>query len=122
VVDDAGKAASGINVLLFHEDQLVASGLSDANGEFAIANLGGGNYQIAAGERLVLLRCWAPRTAPPTAARSTLIQVSDIERGQVHPAACCLANPWVIAGIAAAAIAIPIALKNNRDDRPEGSG
>jgi hypothetical protein len=33
-----------------------------------------------------------------------------------------MANPWVIAGIAVAAIAIPAALKNNRDDRPAGSG
>ena len=122
VVDNAGHPAFGVHLLLFQGQRLVASGQSDENGQFAIANVRGGSYQIAAGERLVLLRCWAPHTAPPTSVRSTLIQIADVERGQVHPAACVMANPWVIAGIAVAAIAIPAALKNNRDDRPAGSG
>ncbi|MEM7312504.1 MAG: hypothetical protein AAF497_05070 [Planctomycetota bacterium] len=122
VVDNAGQRAADIHVLLFHHQKLVATGQSNKEGEFAIANLRGGFYQIAAGERVVSVRCWTADSAPPKAVASTLIQISDIQRGQVHPATCALANPWVIAGFAAAAIIVPVSLKVNRDDRPLGSG
>ena len=121
VVDSAGQASEEVNVLLFHQQQLVASGISGERGEFAIANVRGGFYQIAAGDQVRSLRCWAFNTAPPTAKHTALLQIDDVQRGQIHPASCALANPWVIAGIAAAAIAIPITLKSHRDDRSDGS-
>ena len=122
VVDNAGQRATNIHVLLFHHQRLVAEGQSNEDGEFAIANLRGGFYQVAAGERVVSVRCWTPDSAPPKAVASTLIQISDVARGQVHPATCALANPWIIAGFAAAAIIVPVSIKANRDDRPLGSG
>ncbi len=121
VVDNAGNAADHVNVLLFTGGELVASGQSDARGRFAIANLRGGVYQLAAGDQVSFIRCWAPNTSPPTAKQSVLLQVEDVQRAQISPASCALANPWVIAGIVAAAIAIPVALKANSDDRDNGS-
>ena len=121
IVNQAGQPAPNVHVLLFQDQQLAASGVSNVEGKFAIANLRGGLYQIAAGERVVSVRCWAPETAPPTANRSTLIQIEDVQRGQVHPGTCALANPWIIAGIAAAAIFIPVAIKANSDDRQNSS-
>ncbi len=121
VVDNAGNAAGHVSVLLFSGNELTASGLSDAQGRFAIANLRGGVYQLAAGDQVSFIRCWAPHTSPPTAKQSVLLQVENVQRAQISPASCALANPWVIAGIVAAAIAIPVALKANSDDRDNGS-
>ena len=50
-----------------------------------------------------------------------MFRVGPIERGQVHPGVSSFANPWVITGIVAAAIIIPIAIHNNRDDRNSAS-
>lgn len=122
VVDNAGRAAPAIEVQLFQNQQLVASGKSDDQGAFAIGQMRGGFYQLAAGDRLLLLRCWTEESAPPAARASTLLQITDVQRGQVHPGSYALASPWVITGVAIAVIAIPVALKANRDDRPNGSG
>ena len=121
VVDNAGKAAPFATVLLMRQQQIVAVGQSSKEGKFAIANVRGGVYQIASGDRVTLLRCWADGSAPPSAKDATLLQISDVQRAQISPASCALMNPWIIAGVALAAIAIPIAIDANRDDRDASS-
>lgn len=121
VVDNAGKAAPFASVLLLRQQQVVAVGQSDEEGKFAISNVRGGVYQIASGDRVSLLRCWTDGTAPPSAKEATLLQVSDVQRAQISPASCAALNPWVIAGVALAAIIIPIAINANRDDRDASS-
>ena len=121
VVDNAGQPAAFASVLLLRQQQLVAIGQADEQGRFAISNVRGGLYQIASGDQMSLLRCWTDGTAPPTAKSQTLLQVSDVQRAQISPATCSLMNPWIIAGVTIAAIAIPIAIHANRDDRDDGS-
>ena len=121
VVDGSGlpKASLPIHIQQFQTN--VASPTSDDGGEFRCQLKSGGIYLLAAGDQVVILRCWAPGTAPPHARTRLVVQTSDVVRGQIHPAACGLANPWVITGVAIAAIVIPVALHNNRADRDSGS-
>jgi hypothetical protein len=121
VVDGAGRRKAGAVVRLFQDDTLVGATETNTGGEFSIQLARGGIYQLVAGDRVMLVRCWAPATSPPSAHQSLLISLEETYRGQVSPATCSLANPWVIAGIAVAAIAIPVALAANRDDRPAAS-
>ena len=84
------------------------------------ANVHRGVYQIATSGSNGIYRLWAAQTAPP-AAQAKLLVVND---GQIALGQCChdgcggccgsgwglLGNPWVLGGIVAAAIAIPLAL------------
>ena len=55
-----------------------------------------------------------PNTAPPAAqSAALLVSGSDVVRGQNGGLVYWLTNPWVLAGLIAAAIAIPIALNNH---------
>ncbi len=119
LVDNAGNPATNVNVFIARDGQIVAVGQSNDQGAFAVANMSGGNYQISAGDRAIDVRCWAGDTAPPSALARTLIQVNDVTRGQIHPGTCMLANPWRIAGIAAAAVLIPVGIKSIRDNRDD---
>ena len=121
VVDNAGTAAPFATVVLLRKQQIIAIGQTNEDGKFAISNVRGGVYQIASGDRVTLLRCWTDGTAPPAAKKATLLQVSDVQRAQISPATCAIMNPWVIAGVALAAIIIPIAIDSNRDDRDASS-
>jgi hypothetical protein len=96
--------------------------VSDAQGGFAVPDLAGGVIEFVDGTRSWHVRCWAHGTAPPSSvAVLCLAGEQDVVRGQVAPGCWGLNNPWVIAGLVAAAIAIPIALSNNRDDRDDAS-
>ncbi len=122
VVDSTGRIAPNLTVVLLNGDQLVAAHVTDESGYFAMHNVDGGVYRIVSGDQMIPIRCWAPRTAPPAARDAALIQIGDVERAQVTPAQCSLLNPWIIAGLTITAIAVPIALSANRDDRDNGSG
>ena len=100
---------------------------TDAQGWFEIANLRGGTYQFRADGQTQSLRLWSPGTAPPGASLGILVLPStDVVRGQnpVSPntnqffrvAKERLANPRVVGGIIATAVAIPVAINNLQDD------
>ena len=100
---------------------------TDGQGWFQFANLRGGTYHMQAGGQSQILRAWAPGTAPPTASLGLLVSPStDVVRGQnpVSPntnqffcvAKKRLANPWVVGGIAATAVSIPVLINNIDDD------
>lgn len=123
LVDTAGQPAVGVNVFIARGGRVLAAGRSNDQGAFAVANLAGGKYQVAAGDRTIDVRCWTGKAAPPNAVASTLIQVNDIQRGQIHPGTCMLANPWIVAGVVAAAVLIPVTIKGLRDgDDADGTG
>ena len=121
VVDGAGQPSEGVQVALSQYQKQVAAVSTSVDGRFQFELNSGGVYVLSAGDQRVLLRCWATATAPPHARTRLVVQSSDVVRGQIHPAACGLANPWVITGVAVAAIVIPVALHNNRADRDAGS-
>lgn len=89
---------------------------TDSRGRFNLVGVEPGIYAITAGDRLVVCRCWAPSTAPPSAPdKLLLVRGHMIERGQ-QPIADLLAGPVLIGLIIAAAVAIPIAIHNSDND------
>lgn len=116
VVDVQGKPLAQSVLSIRQADREVATAVSDPSGRFRVAGLRGGMYQIVAGEATHVYRLWAPRTAPPSAQPGAFVVVGGQQvLGQSHHGQRLLKllhNPWVIAGIVAAAIAIPVAIHN----------
>jgi hypothetical protein len=122
VVDSAGVGVAGAAVTVRHNETVVASTVSTAQGNFAIRGLQGGVFQVSAGQGLGIYRLWAPETAPPAAGKSALI-VSDATtvRGQTSRIGQFLTNPLVVAGIVAVAVAVPVTVHEYRKDHKSGS-
>jgi hypothetical protein len=111
-------------VTVLGPDGPVATTTTDANGLLAVGGLRGATYRVVVAGSVAVLRAWAPGTAPPAAADPALIVVGDqVVRGQCppcrgrRPIGRLLRNPWVIATLVGAAIAIPIATADD-DDGP----
>jgi hypothetical protein len=124
LVDAQNVAKVGERVTLLYESRPLATTATDQRGNFAFRGLRGGMYQVAAAGRVEGYRLWAPETAPkgvPTAA--LLVGDDSLVRGQYYnyqyqrgmlpgipPARYLLANPWVVAGVAATAVAVPVGI------------
>lgn len=122
VVNATGVPVPQLPVQLWHQSKLLETIESNPKGVFRFTGLHGGNYQIAVGNNVQVLRCWAAGSAPPQACDTLRLMMSeDTVRGQGKSPVCGVANPWLIAGIAVAAVVIPIALHNNRSDRKTAS-
>jgi len=102
---------------------------TDAKGGFQIAHLRGGTYQLSAAKERLVMRVWTTDAAPPSASQGVLLaSTSEVVRGQrvVSPkinqffrfSKQKLVNPWVVGGIVATAVAIPVAIHNADDDDP----
>ncbi len=118
VVNATGVPIPELSVQLWNQNELLHSIETDQKGVFRFASLRGGTYQIAAGNKVQVLRCWAAGSAPPQAHDTFRLTLSEeTVRGQGRRPVCGVASPWLIAGIAVAAVVIPIALHNNRSDR-----
>jgi hypothetical protein len=104
-------------VAVIRQGQEIARTQTNAEGRFAVQGLTGGVYQVATPVGAATYRAWSPRTAPPAATQAiTIVPDETIVRGQFGTGALgWLANPWVLAGIVAAAIAIPLALDDDDD-------
>lgn len=114
VVDSLGTAKAGSTVIVVKNGQVAGTAKTDATGAFEVAGLSGGVYQIQTEQGGGNYRLWAPRTAPPAASDSALIVNSnDVMLGQDRPIMSWLSNPWVLGGLVAAAIAIPLALDHD---------
>jgi len=115
LVNAQGRPLAQSPLSIRQADREIATAVSDQSGHFQVTGLRGGMYQIVAGEATGAYRLWAPRTAPPSAQPAALVVVGGQQAlGQGHGQRLlkCLHNPWVVAGIVAAAIAIPIAIHN----------
>jgi hypothetical protein len=136
VVDVHGNPLSRTAVAIRHLDREVARTISDESGCFRLTGLRGGVYGIVARQSGTIFRLWVPNTAPPSAQPAALIVVGGepvLAQGgcgpwgcdpccpppqTCHRLKCWLANPLVIAGIIATAVAIPVALHNAKDHEP----
>jgi len=115
VVDPQGNPVAQTTVSLRRVDGQLVTTVADQSGEFQFTGLRGGTCRIAAGGTTRVYRLWAPRTAPPAARVAALVVVDEQQvLGQGGSILRCLRNPWIVAGIVAAAIAIPIAIHNAR--------
>jgi hypothetical protein len=120
VVDVAGVPQGKVPVSLQSGQDQLGTNVTDANGYFAFRGLRGGVYQLVSADGQGAYRVWMPGTAPATAQKGALVVAGqDLVRGQYGGRLrYWLSNPWVIAGIVAAAVAIPVAIANSDHDDP----
>ena len=96
-------------------------------GHFRLEGLVGSTYQVQAAGKTQIVRAWAEGTAPPHALEALLlVHDSPVVLGQHCGSPVCgscvagakhpLANPFILGGLVAAAIAIPVAIHNGDDD------
>ncbi|MCA9234376.1 MAG: carboxypeptidase regulatory-like domain-containing protein [Planctomycetales bacterium] len=101
---------------------------TNAKGQFRLSGVRGGVHQLQVGSQMQMCRVWKAGTAPPSAVPQLLV-VQDarvaLAQNCGSPVACglagckeALANPLVVGGLIAAAIAIPVAIHNADDDDP----
>ncbi|MDP6447041.1 MAG: carboxypeptidase-like regulatory domain-containing protein [Pirellulaceae bacterium] len=114
VVAPTGVAVPQTAVTLSQQRRPVAQVTTDAQGRFELRGVRGGVYELTAGGQVGVYRCWAARTAPPSAKQHALLVAGDVERGQ-QPISALVANPLVIGLVIAAAIAIPIVVNNSNN-------
>ncbi|MBM3999911.1 MAG: carboxypeptidase regulatory-like domain-containing protein [Planctomycetes bacterium] len=114
VTDSSGQPQAGVPVRVLQGESAVANTSTDHQGNFRVAGLRGGVYRISTWTASDAYRLWMPRTAPPSAeSMVVLTSGSDVARGQDGRFMNFITNPWVLGGIVAAAIAIPLALDDD---------
>jgi hypothetical protein len=123
VIHAAGQAMPRQTVEVFRDGQLVATVGTGLEGQFAVGPLRGGVYRVTAADVSGVVRLWAPNTAPPGAKPQLWIVSGPVSRAQMHPAATVMGSPFVITGLVAAAVAVPVAMTNHGGvrDKPSGS-
>ncbi len=123
LLDANGRPLPNADVSLLTGGKQLATTKTDADGVFAVAKLHGGVHEVATQDNIRLFRLWAPGTAPPHSPQSIdIVAGSDVVRGQYGPppgnrfvrkAKVWATNPFVVGGVVAAAVAIPVALSDN---------
>jgi hypothetical protein len=129
VLDETMRPVASTAVAIHVNGQAAATTATDANGVFAVAGLRGGAHQLVVGGEVENCRLWAPETAPPHAATHLRFVPGQqtVVRGQWGPPPshnslkAWATNPWVIGGVVATAIAVPVILHNLDDDDDNGS-
>ncbi|MBN2475483.1 MAG: carboxypeptidase regulatory-like domain-containing protein [Pirellulales bacterium] len=118
-VDANAKPLVGMPISLHYRDQQVAATVTDTSGMFRVSGLRDATHEIVCGQMRQTFRTWTTETAPPSAQERLRLVVGDGPvRGQSGPIGYWLGNPWVIAGLVAVAVAVPVAIHNNRAHRP----
>lgn len=117
VITPENAAVADTEVTLLSAGHKIAQGKTDSNGYFAFKGVRSGLYQVAAADGQGTYRLWSHRMAPPKAQQGALVYAGQkIVRGQngFRGVRNFLANPIVIAGIVATAIAVPVAIHNSK--------
>ena len=119
-------------VMVQKPDGTVCLTTTDGNGEFQCLTLRGGVHHVICGRSGRVVRLWAAGTAPPSAGTQLMIvQTGETIRAQHEPGPilthweslkCHLTNPFIVGGIVAAAVAIPVAIHNANQDRDRDTG
>jgi hypothetical protein len=117
VVDTNGVGIAGTEVSVRQGASAAVAAKTAADGSFSVQGLRGGVYQVATTDGHGVYRLWSAGTAPPAAnSRALLVAGKDVVRGQSAastPVKSLLTNPFVIAGVVATAVAVPVALANS---------
>ncbi len=93
---------------------------SDRSGRFVVQGLRGGVWQLVVGQQGALVRLWTAEAAPPQARPLALIVVSKpVIRGQMPLQDFFASDAFVVAGLVAATIAIPIIAHNTSQGQPQ---
>ncbi len=123
VVNAQGHPMPATQVMLIPagEDKSIR-GTTNVQGRCEFRSLTGGSYSLQTSEGICRCRIWTSRAAPPKAAEQLLI-VNDrsVQRGQRPIREMFHSDPILMTAIAVAAIAIPVAIHQSRDDSRPGS-
>jgi len=113
VVDVHGAPQPSAKVVVVQQKREVGQVQADKFGRFRLSGLRGGVYVLQSGGQARFVRAWANKAAPPTAKSAALIVTGDgVVRGQMPLEQFFASDAFVIVGLVAAMIAIPIALHN----------
>jgi len=115
VITAEGTPVDGAIVTLSQNGKGVGRTTSDESGNFTLASVKGGLYQVSAGQTTQAVRVWQPEAAPPSARPTTTLVQGTVVRGQ---------DEWdyfetdemVIAAIGTAALIVGIAALVEADD------
>ncbi len=122
VYDRQAQPRAEIAVGLRHDGRLIGQATTDANGRFQFAGLRGGTYHVVTIDSSVVCRVWTADAAPPAAEKAVVV-VSQVGlvRGQQPLDELFVFHPVLMGALVAAAVAIPIAIRNSGDDLPPAS-
>lgn len=121
VVNPQGVPLAGETVKVWQDGRQMAESKTNTEGGFAFTQLQrGGVYHLTAAKGHGAYRVWSATMAPPTAQEGVLLVAGqETVRGQrMGRLGYWLSNPWVIAGVVATAVAVPVAIHNADDDEP----
>jgi hypothetical protein len=118
VVDLQGSSTTGVPVSVRNQNQEIIRTTTAKDGRFTVQGLRGGVYQVAAGEGQGVYRLWTANAAPPSAQRNVIVFTQNGAGAGAGGLKMFLANPIVIAGVVATAIAVPVALANSSPSSP----
>ena len=128
VVNLQGAGIAGVPVSVKTKNHEVATVTTAADGTFSVQGLKGGVYQVAAAQGQGVYRLWSAGTAPPVAQTGAIVYTQNgvvdsdavvyTQGGGGSSLKMLLANPIVIAGVIATAIAVPVALANSHHGSP----
>ena len=121
VVSAAGEPMRGMTLSILQGGQMLGQVQADGSGRFQFNLPRGGIYQVAVGDQLTSVRVWTAQAAPPGATPELILVHGDVLRAQGGKFPYTQVNPWLVAGVVAAAVAIPVVLSNHRSDRGDGS-
>ena len=114
-----GHGLGGVHVLVSSGTRELGSTVTRADGRFELRGMKGGVLTLTAGQSQSTVRVWTATAAPPAARGDVLLVAGQSQvLGQWGGFKKVITNPWVIAGIVAAAVAIPVAIHNSNDDDP----
>lgn len=84
VLNTAAQPVAGVKVNVLHEDKVIATSMSDKNGEFTVKGLRNGAHVVKVGTTQKAVRLWGSHTAPPAAVENVAIVVDEeTVRGQI---------------------------------------
>jgi len=123
LLDANGQPQCNAEVSVLTAGKTLAATRTDSEGVFAVSRLRGGVHEIRTAENVQVCRLWAHDTAPPRVPKSIdVVSSDDVVRGQYGPppgnrmlrkAKVWATNPFIVGGVVAAAVAIPVALSDN---------
>ena len=117
VVDHSGAPAGNTTVVVRQGDKEVAKTTTDAQGQFTVAGLKGGVYEVASGKTVGAYRVWQESAAPPAAKEQALLVLGQNgERGQFGAIG---GGVLLIGAIAIAALVVAIVALDRANDEPE---
>jgi hypothetical protein len=92
--------------------------VTDANGRFALVLSNAGVYHVSAEHGSQICRVWTNDAAPPHANDELLIVSGEtVTRAASEPFKALLNNKYLLGTLILIAVAVPIAVSNNRDNR-----